>query len=275
MAQLQFGVAFDQPVKQTILPIVIMPHGTMHGFFYIAETEFDGTETEFALTEGNVPIMTVQKGPHNIDGTGFDQGTEQFMAAVWDVTVEAQRPWIGYLEWINNESTGMYARWTLPSQFVHLIENWGALYGSFKVRLDRVVITGQPDIPTPPTGSNGAMSWVSQINWDAISQDCAFFDLNWFDLFQASYNKTYQCPDGSTAVVPISITPLTAPPQWKVMVVRAGTNMEVAQGGAVYNTLRFIRILSAPPGDYTFTFRIVDQYNQTTTVTMTLTVVAR
>lgn len=274
---LEFGVAFDAPVTQTILPIVIKPTGMMAGFYFIPSTAFTGNETTFALANGSVPVDTVQH-PYTVDdGSGFYKNSAKFMAAVWDVDQESKAPWQGHTEWVDTNNTGMFSRWSMPVQAVRNIVSEGALFESFRVRMNIVAAQPTPPQPLPPDGDNATMSWVSVGEYDTLAQDCAFFDVNWFELFQTTYKQTYILADGTTARVPIRITPLTVPPEFKVMVVKAaGTNV-IAQGGEVYDTLRFIRtgslnIAAGGTANYNFTFEIVDDFNQTTSVSLTLTV---
>lgn len=269
-------------------PIVI-GGGMEHGFYFITKTVFTGSETSFTLPSSTVPIplMSVtrpaqaQIGNPGYLGAGQPQ-VQQFMAAVWDRSVESQKPWAGYAEWVNTNSTGMYANWVQPADWVHANVSWGVLNGSYMGRMD-LYQSGQGTItpPPPPTASNGNWTWTAHASYDSLNADCPFFDVNWFQLFNASYNVSAKQQDGTYATVPISIVPTTVPAQFKVQVVNAipqGNAMSVvAGGGVVYDTLRFIVVQSlglqpGQTGTYNFAFKVTDDRNQSTNVTLTLTV---
>lgn len=102
-----FGRPLDKPSKQTILVAMGRPSGKIYGYFSIAETTFDGTETEFTMPDGKVPVQSIthptyQHPTANTRNAGLSDGKNymtggrlniartnspvvgQYMAAVWD-----------------------------------------------------------------------------------------------------------------------------------------------------------------------------------------------
>lgn len=102
-----FGRPLDKPSKQTILVAMGRPSGKIYGYFSIAETTFDGTETTFTMPDGDVPVQSIthpsyQHPTANTRNAGLPDGQNymtggrlniartnspivgQYMAAVWD-----------------------------------------------------------------------------------------------------------------------------------------------------------------------------------------------
>lgn len=101
-----FGRPLVKPSKQTILVVMGAPSGSIFGYFSIAETTFDGTETSFTMPDGTVPIQSIthpsfQHPTFNTRAAGLPDGQDyltggrlniartnspvvgQYMAAVW------------------------------------------------------------------------------------------------------------------------------------------------------------------------------------------------
>lgn len=271
---IQFGLPFVAPVTQSILPIVTA-NGAVMGFYPITSTAFTGTETTYELTEGPVPLTTVTRQQGVQDGvgaSGTNYGIPQFMAAQWPSNTDGIAPWIGYSEWVGPNSTGYYRWWSLPTEAIILHFGRGVLMDSLLININKY-----PSVPgtvEPPVGSNGALRWACSVDPVSISQECAFFDFQWMDLFQASLTA-----DQQGLVFPQFITTVSNPVGgvFKASVVQGyGGGQPVAGGAIVFSTIRILKLGDAVPGTYDFQFLITSLTNglvETTPVTLVLTVV--
>jgi hypothetical protein len=253
----QYGLPFVEPVKQTILPVINTLTNEISGFFAIEETDFDGTETEFELLEGEVSITTVTLHPRIQDGSNY--GVPQYMAAYYNDLEFRLRPWLGYTSFVDTNSTGFYRWFSMPTQGQTLHFGPGVLIGNLTITMDNESYT--PATPTPPEAEDATLRWAASMALNSSQMVCGFFDFQWPYLFQAK-----------SSAQPLSIEIIANPPggEFKSTLVAQPT---VAPGGAIqFNTVRIIKLQDPAPGDYEFTYRVTDDKNLSTTCTLTLTI---
>lgn len=251
----KLGLALMSPSTQTILPVVT-DNGNLQGFFSIASTTFAGTETSFPLAEGPVALTTVTLPQKVYDGHHI--GVQQYMAVAYDDP--KARAWLGYSAFVGVNDTGYGMQHLMPSQGWFTRFNRGVLITNLQVNM----AADSPAVPssTQPTAQNGAIRWVASMNVNSTQLEGGFFDFPWIDLFKAKSSATamrieiVSNPIGgafkSTLVPNPAITPL---------------------GGVEFNTVRIIRLQEAVAGSYVFTYKVYDDQNQSTTCTLTLTLV--
>lgn len=279
MSQNQYGLPLSEPITQTVLPIV-MPDGRVYGFFPIEATTFNGTETEFTLSQGQVPITTVTLAPKNFTNTYDEQRVEQYMAAQWPSDTEGVSPWRGYRELVTvdqPQNIGFYSWWSMPVVSIMKHFGRGILWDALMFNMDQtpfVQPTPEPPVVTTPQ----SLTWATSINAQAFASECAFIDFNWVNLFQAVFVSDSQEGNG---VVPMAITTTSNPAggYFKASVVTGATVGQTIYpgGGAVFNTVRILRLQDPPAGTYTFNFNITYTLNGSNTMNvpaaLTLTVV--
>jgi hypothetical protein len=269
MSQIQFGLALAQPSKQTILPI-ITTKGAVKGFFPIASTTFTGTETTYALSQGDVPITTVTLPPKNVSNI-FDEGrVQQYMGAYWPdgpgtldtalVTIPTYSdlsPWLGYRELVTADipnGLGYYSWWSMPE--VHWINHFsrGVFLESMMFNMEDYPYVPQTTTP-PPVTTPATLRWATTVNLASFAADCSWFDFNWVALFKTSYPPT---DDGLNNFVPLSIVTDTNPAGgfFKASVVQGQGQGIISGGGVVFSTVRILRLADPTAGTYTFTFTI-------------------
>ena len=281
MSQNQYGLPLTEPSVQTVLPI-LTTSGNCVGFFPIAQTTFEGTETTFTLTEGPVPITTVTLAPKNKTNVWDEQRVEQFMAAQWPEVDDAISPWGGYTELVSANvpnNIGFYSRWALtPTKMINFFGR-GAFLDSMKFDMAKFVnpsaaTPGNPEVTTPL-----ALRWATTVNLASFEATCGFFDFNWATLFNAVFNPDENSQNTGNFVIPLSIAVESNPGggYFKASVVTGqGGQTIYPGGGVVFNTIRILRLQDPPAGTYTFTFLVSMNTNGVvteTTATLNLTVV--
>lgn len=254
----KLGLPFSQSVSQTLLPIVCGGNGRIHGFFTIETTPFDGTETTFELVEGSIPVKSVTLPDRADDGTGF--GVKQYVAAYWEPSEEAKAPWRGYSAFVDSNDTGYVMRHYMPTQGYKAILNRGALVTALEVSMDTSVPL--PQAPAAPTATNAAISWTSSMKVNSAQLQCGFFDFNWVTLFKAKSQAN---------AIRLEVVSNPASGEFKSTLVPQPI---VTPNGAVeFDTVRIIKLRDPVPGAYTFTYKVYDDLNQSTTCTLTLNIV--
>jgi hypothetical protein len=289
MSQLIFGLPFENgPSKQSILPYMT-DSGRVYGFFPIATTLFNGTETSFSVDGGNqtVELQTVTLPPINQSNSILQPRVQQFMAAYFPINQEGIKPWTRFSSLIDASSPiklGQYSWYSQPlATFVEHFSR-GIYVDALRFRLDPSV-----PIPTTPSGptlgnTTGTLTWAASADPQAWAPDCAFMDFNWVQLFNAQFN-----PDPNNlqtnAPLPLAITSITNPPggYFKAVVIggaMGSDQMVLPGGGIIYNTVRIIKLQDPPAGSYAFTFTISYQQGGsltaqklTTTATLNLTII--
>lgn len=257
----KYGLALAAPVTQTILP-VMTETGNVIGFYAIASTEFDGTETTTTTSDGVVvPLKTV-----TVDANPEMRAVAQYMAAVWPRGLAVK-----YEPWASADliapGEGSYSWWSMPTQsWVHHFGK-GFLLEAIQNNLEVNVAPRLPGPPTVPDASSNAQTWTASASYQALMGDASFFDFNWMTVFSAKNNN---------GADPLRISVLANPPAvggvvpMKASVI--GMPVAIAGGGVVYDTIRVIRLATLTPGPYVFSFRITDTKDLTTDVTFTLNV---
>ncbi len=248
----KYGLPLQAPSIQTIIP-AMTDDGRVFGFYPIAQRTFNGSETTLTTSDGAIlPMKSV-----TVDPNPTLRAVAQYMAAVWPkgIAVKSQ-PWAS-ADLIGNED-GAYSWWSLPTQgWVH---HFGK--GTIITAITSNLRTGySPDAVVPPSAINGAQTWATSLSYQALSGDCAYFDFNWMTVFKAKNNNGND---------PVRIQLLTNPGAiLKATVI--GTPV-VTANGVIYDTVRIMRLGNVAPGNYEFTFRVIDTKDQRTDVTLTLTV---
>lgn len=252
------GAPLTSPSKQTILPVVCGGNGNLQGFFAIQATTFIGTETEFTLAEGAVAIESVTLGQKSLDGSGY--GVGQYMAAVYDDDQKSLEPWLGYSSFIDLRSIGYSHRYVMPTQGWRTYLTRGILVTNLLVNM--AADESEAETETPPVVSNGAIRWAAAMSANSAQLECGFFDFNWVSLFQAK-------SDRQAIRIDIVSNPVGGELKSTIVPYPAVT----PQGAVQFNTIRIIKLDDVAPGQYVFNYVVTDDQNQSTTCTLTLTVV--
>lgn len=251
----ELGLALKQPSSQTIIPVVT-DNGNIMGFFTIAKTTFDGTETTFDLSEGPIDITSITLPAKVDDGSGY--GVEQYMAAYYDVP--RLREWLGYSAFVSVNDTGYATSYSMPVQGYVRRHNRGILITNLSVTMDTQ--GSVLEVNVPPNVQNAAVRWVAKLSANSVSLKCGFFDFPWTTLFKAKSDLT-----------PLRIE-IVANPVGGVFKSTLVPNPVISPLGNVeFNTVRIIKLGDAVPGDYVFNYLVVDDKNQSTPCTLTLSVV--
>jgi hypothetical protein len=255
----QYGKALEQDSVQTLLP-AMTEDGRVWGFYPIAETTFDGTETGFEVEAGvTVPVKTV-----TVDTDTYLHSVTQYVAAVWPIGLA-----INYFPWASSnliaKDDGYYRWYSMPTETWTTHFGKGVVIEAIQNNLNTTV--PEPVAPVPPDVVDGSMEWRASVNYTAMSGPCSFFDFNWMDVFQAKSTK-----DPVRIVVvsnPAPISPETVPPMKATIV-----GIPQASGnGVLYNTIRIMKLTeNLLPQAYTFEFEVVDSSDNRTSVEFTLTV---
>lgn len=266
----QVGLALEQASTQTILPIVQIHQSTttLHGFYPIDETTFDGTETTYNLPEGEVSIATITL-PRTVTDVE-DYKVNQYMAAVYDYRGIKDREHEGYASYVNTNDTGYFSSWSMPLvKWMHRYGR-GTLIGNLTVNMAADSPGPQDPNPPAPPEESGTIRWVSTLDINTAGNQCAFFDFNWITLFKASMGS--RPVTGQTMVIPLKLDIVSNPPtgEFKASLIsQQGTSSPV--GGLVFDTLRIIKLKdTVESGEYKFDFLITDQFAKTHEVELTL-----
>jgi len=286
------GLPLPASINQTILPVMSWPSGKVHGFFPITSTTFLGSETSFTLPEGAITITTVTL-PQNKNRVGAfmaavyvdpayqnksmqdtgDKNTSQpqalqaqalAYAAILSLPSSQNSPWLGYHTFVNTNNTGYVYRHIMGTEAWFSLMNSGNLIGSLNSSMSKVVTSPAPQ--GAPTAGNGALRWVATMNVSSNNLPNLFFDFNWQAMFSAS----------STSSTPLTLTVNSNPAggALKAVLVTGANGQTLDPNGNVqFTTVRIIKIGDVVPGVYNFTFSVVDNLNQTTPVTLALTIV--
>lgn len=256
----KLGLPLSIPSKQSILPIICGHDSLIQGFFPIAVTTFDGTETSFTVDGNPVAITTVTLPTKVDDGTGF--GVKQYMAVVYPTEQKLERPWLGYSTFTpDDDAQYMGARHVMPTQGWKTQYYLGPLVTNLLVGMADDVFN--PQVINPPTVQNGTIRWVASMDTNPTGLDCGFFDFLWTDLFKASTN----------GIDPLMLEIVSNPAGGFFKSTLVPSPVVSPLGGTFFNTVRIIRLLDTPPGNYVFTYKVTDTKNQTTNCQLTLTVV--
>lgn len=257
----KLGQPLAAPSPQTILPIINGGNGNIVGFYPIVLTTFDGSEREFTLSQGEVPITSVTLPAKIDDGSGY--GVQQYMAVVFDAPLDKyNEPWIGYSEFVSINETGYEMRWYQPTVGRGWVLQLGTLLKALSLGMDQSPPAG--NVPVPPTAVNGTMRWAGRLNLSSTEYECAFFDFNWVALFQAKCDNE---------LLPKRLEVLSNPPGGEFKSTLVPYPSATPLGLIEFNTVRILRLKNAVAADYVFNYRVVDSNNLSVNVELTLTVV--
>jgi len=256
----KYGLPLTSPSKQNIL-LAMKDDGVVIGWYPIATTTFNGSETTFALSDVTVPIKSV-----TVD-TGVGNNKFQFMAAVFSVKTRWDtQPWASVN--LLQPGQGYYRWWSLPTEGARLNHGGGIVMNALKFQnmvqpgASAPAAPGAPSVTTPI-----AVTWGASIAYEMINGGCAFFDIPWVTLFTQNSNA-----------VPIRITTTSVPAAIGGHTPFAASTLGqpvATPNGPVYDTLRIIRLIEPDlltPGLYVFTFTITTEANTTALVTLNLTI---
>ena len=252
----KYGLPLTTPSKQTILP-ALSQSGVVLGFYPIAETTFTGTETDYELSDCTVPLksVTVDANTH--------LNTTQYMAAVFPFSASVDQPWAS-ADLIEG-GDGTYRWYSQPTMTWMLHEGNGILIDGL---INGLAQTVPPVVtPEPPVVEPATMEWNATLDYSALTGDCPFFDFNWMTIFAAK----------STGNAPMRIVVVSNPepeapatiPALKASVIGIPT---ATSQGAIFDTIRIMKLLEVEAKDYTFEFKVFDITGLSTDVTLTLTV---
>jgi len=244
----KYGLALAAPSTQTLIP-AMNASGLMYGFYPIASTVFDGTESSLTLPDCTVPLTTVT----------VDSGAavKQYMAAVWPLGIAN-----GYAPWASSSlvapGDGAYRWFSMPTESWFLHFGLGTLATALTIGMSQVVTS--PAAPSAPTVTTPvAYVYNGSISYAAITGDCAFFDFNWVLAFTQTQDQ-----------VPLRITPVTSPAGLLAKVIGVPT---ATANGVMYDSIRILRLNPAiTPGVYVFTSSITNLSGLSSTVTLNLTI---
>jgi hypothetical protein len=276
-----FGAPFAAPVKHTVLPVGIRFQDSVRlmGYIPIPETAFTGTETTFALggTNGSVPVISVTR-PLNYKEVGNTTHlVEQleYMAVLYDRSVEYNPPWVGISTFIPGFKSGYYTRYVNTSTEHDQILSQGNIIGSLRNGMATTVPPVVP-APTPPAGQDATLRWNAALNLASLPNGSEMFDFQWVALFQSSLPVIKD--SAPTQVLPLSIDIVSQPTGREFVATLIQNALSyVGQGLPMNHAIRIIKLASTvPPGNFTFGFKIkanVDGVVTTKDVTLTLQVV--
>lgn len=258
MSAIQFGLPLDEPSKQTILPY-LTDSGRVYGFFSIASTTFQGTETTFTVAPGQVVNLKTVTLPPTVSNNLMEaQRVEQYMAAYFPSKIEGQEPWIGYSTLLRADrpnDLGYTSWWSMP--VITVVQHFqnGTFIDAMLKRLDPPVPTASSQTP-PPVTTPQALSWACSIDPIAFSPECAFFDFNWTNLFKTT--PAYDPTVAGNTVIPISIQVVSNPAGgfFKAVIVQNAGQTIYPGGGVTFDTIRILRLQDPTPGTYAFNFSI-------------------
>jgi len=275
MSTLILGQEFASPVTQTILPVAEIITGSTRngnvasacivGFYPLSPTEFTGLETSVALASGQVATTSVRLPAAN--------GVQpEYLVARFSNHEANQEAWRGHPSFVPADAAGYYSDWIMPASLITYRHGLGVLVGALVNGLD-VYTWSTPSAAVPPQADNGALQWAASVSL-TDDLDCAFFDFNWVDLFQA------KPPAGVTieGLTGLAIVPTTQPAGLPFKSSVLQHPMIGPNNTTIYNTVRIIRLAQTiAPDDYAFGFTIAytDAHGRvaSTAVTLTLTVV--
>lgn len=257
----KLGAGLTAPSTQSILPVLCGGNGQLLGFYPIASTTFDGTETSFTLSQGDIKITSVKLPPRVNDGSGY--GVVEYMAAYFDGPTDLRtEPWLGYQEFISNNDLGYRMQWYQPTVGSGYVLTRGIFLSALEVSMDQTPYV--PDVPVPPTGGNATIYWKAKLGLNAAQYECAFFDFNWVVLFNAKTEGRHN---------PMRIEFISNPPGGEFKSTLVAFPSATVDGDIEFNTVRVVRLKDAAPGDYPFVYKVTDRNNLSILCNLTLTIV--
>jgi len=271
--KVQYGLALQAPIDQTILPVVIMVTNEVVGYIPIVSTEYNtGEFTEVAIGNGFYTIGSVTVPPRDRADYAHADQPAQYIAVLIEQNDMGRRPWLGITGFIPASNSGFASNWVAPA-FGGATNRWsfGPLIGSLTMGMDKY---GPSDsaiaTPDPDVDSTASLSWTASLDV-GVNRQCSFFDFNWVDLFNAEVTAG-KLP---TESIPLSLSVVSNPPGGKFVSGVLLNPVLIPEFGKIYNTVRIRRMSTdIDLGTYDFVFRIehtVGGSRKHKDVTLTLT----
>ena len=268
MSTIKWGAPLSAPSVQTLVPVLARVQGSANvtGFFVIPATEFDGTETRVEVAEDiDVPIQPVVLPPRGYDGSLNNAIVQEYMGCVYDWELNREvNPYAGIPTFIPSDDNSYFNRYVNASGEIKSNYSRGNLRGALRIG---AMTVSQPPVDPPEAGETEAIQyWRASVPFGSIGQSCAFYDLNWVDVFQSSTIGSLGQPNR------IEVVSNPTGGILKAMVLRQ-MPLYVGEGGVAYDTLRFVALVpSVPADDYVFNFKILGVGDLSVNVELTLTV---
>ena len=253
--KVEFGKPLEQPITQTLLPVVSTLYGaaSVVGYVPIVSTEYnDGSISQVTIGGISYSIGSVTM-PHGITNPGLPVQPRQFVAVLFDLEQSRTQPWIGIEGFIPNDRAQFSSHWCAPADGARNNWNFGPLVGSLVLGMDRYVTSPEDGTPTEPgVDATAALNWTATLDRGA-SRACSFFDFNWFQLFHAEVTAG----NLPRETVPLSISYVQQPASGHFVASTVQIPVLLPEFGRVYNTIRIQRMnTDIPLGDHQFVFQI-------------------
>lgn len=251
---LDITTALKESVTQSFLPVLDV-YGSIIGALGITSTTFDGTET--SISAGGT---TVSLNRYTLPERGTQSGmipVKQMMVVIIPQERMYLKEWLGWSAFLSVSDFGNY-RIVRSSVGVTVLESLGVLFNMTFNLAQALTFAASP---TPPAASNGALGWAATIpGTDHIN---VFFDTNWVNLFNATKGSNKD---------PIRLDVVSNPAGVPLKAMLVGATDSSTSQLAFCNTIRIVKYGPVTAGTYNFTFRVTDTTNNSTTVTLALTI---
>jgi hypothetical protein len=273
-----FGAAFSSPVAHTVLPVGILFQNTVRllGYVPIPKTTFVGTETSVTLpgTDGVAPVISVIRPEFYQPQPGSPYLAEalEYMAILYDRSLEYVRPWLGFSGFIPGFKSGYYTRYLNTSTVHDQILGEGNLVGSLRNGMASTTAAVTPTVTLD--GADATLRWNTSLNLASLPSGSQMFDFQWVPVFQSALPVDQQ---GNVQPLSLEITSQPSVRDFVAVIVQDNLSY-VGKGLPMNHAVRIVKLATAtvPIGNtYTFGFRItavVDEQYVTKDVTLTLTI---
>ncbi len=268
MSTINWDASLSAPSNQSLIPVLARFQGaaSVTGYFVISATEFDGSETEVEVApDVDVPIQPVVLPPRGHDGSLNNAILQEYMGCVYDWEFHREvNPYAGIETFIPADDGSYFNRYVNASGEIKSIYSWGNLIGMLRVG---EVTVSSSSVQPPEVGEDEVVQyWRASVPFGSLGQSCAFYDMNWVDVFQSSTIGSMGQPNRIEVISNPSGGIL------KAMVLRQ-VPLYVGEGGVAFDTLRFVALTpNVPADDYVFDFKIIGAGNLSVDVELTLTV---
>jgi hypothetical protein len=254
---LDITTAFVAPVTQSFLPVMDI-YGSIVGALGITSTTFSGSET--SVSAGGVTV-TLNRYTRPERGTlsGVANPTvKQMMVVIIPQERMYLQEWLGWSSFLALKDFGIY-RTVRSGIGAEVSESIGVLF-NLLFNMAKT-LTFPSGTTTPPAAANGALAWAANIpGTDHIN---VFFDTNWVNLFNATKGGNQD---------PMRLDVVSNPAGVPLKALLVGATDSSASQTAFCNTVRILKYGTVPAGSYTFNFKVTDTTNNSTPVTLTLTI---
>lgn len=263
----QQGKAFDKPLKQSLLPVIVPFKGGMipteeqlqqgvqcvgevRGYIVVASTDYTGAETEQNVAGQRLKLMRVTKPIDSINSEGESIApVPEYMAVYCNSEDSMYEAWKHWPNFFGPTEVSAYALWSAPGWNATLTRDPGTLIHAIDHNVNPGV-PGDPDEPVIPVFP-GDIRWRTSVT--ANAHTCSFFDFNWITLFMEAHTSPVKYDT-------LTIKTVANPPgnEFKAAIVQSSPILG-PDGKTVFDTLRVIRLARNLPTvntDYEFTFEI-------------------